>query len=68
MTFDIDKQTVRDLNLFPEKRSDKAILSIYSKTATIGGREIMREVFATPVSDIDYLENRKKVNKYSEYR
>jgi DNA mismatch repair protein MutS len=60
MTFDIDKQTVWDLNLFPEKRNDKAILSIYSKTATIGGREILREVFESPVSDLNFLENRKK--------
>ena len=48
MTFDIDKQTVKDLELFPEKRNDKSILSIYSKTATIGGRELLYEVFVIP--------------------
>jgi DNA mismatch repair ATPase MutS len=48
MTFDIDKQTIRDLELFPEKRNDKSILSIYGKTETIGGRDLLYEVFSNP--------------------
>jgi len=60
MNYDIDKQTIRDLELFPEKRNDKSILSIYNRTATIGGRELLNEVFSSPVSNLDFLENRKK--------
>ena len=60
MTFDIDKQTVKDLELFPEKRNDKSILSIYSKTATIGGRDLLYEVFSNPESNLEFLQNRKK--------
>ena len=59
MTFDIDKQTIRDLELFPEKRNDKSILSIYSKTATIGGRDSLYQVFSNPGSNLEYLQNRK---------
>jgi DNA mismatch repair protein MutS len=59
MIFNIDKQTIRDLELFPEKRNDKSILSVYNKTATIGGREMLHEVFSSPVSDPIILENRK---------
>jgi len=58
MTFDIDKQTIRDLELFPEKRNDKSILSIYGKTATIGGRDLLYQVFSSPCSDKDFLQNR----------
>jgi DNA mismatch repair protein MutS len=59
MNFDIDKQTIRDLDLFPEKRNDKSVLAVYSRTTTIGGRELLREMFSSPVSDLEFLENRK---------
>jgi DNA mismatch repair protein MutS len=60
MTFDIDKQTIRDLELFPEKRNGMSVLSIYGKTATIGGRDLLYEVFSNPKSNLEYLQNRKK--------
>ena len=60
MNFDLDKQTIRDLELFPEKRNDKSILSIYNRTATIGGRELLYEVFSSPVNNLDFLQNRQK--------
>ena len=59
MNFDIDKQTIRDLELFPEKRNGISVLSVYSRTATIGGRELLHEAFSSPVSDLEFLENRK---------
>jgi DNA mismatch repair protein MutS len=59
MTFDLDKQTIRDLELFPEKRNDKSILSVYNRTATIGGRELLYEVFSSPVNDLVFLQNRQ---------
>jgi hypothetical protein len=60
MSFDIDKQTIRDLELFPEKKNDKSIFSVYKKTSTIGGRELLYDIFSSPVSDLDFLQNRKK--------
>jgi DNA mismatch repair protein MutS len=60
MTFDIDKQTTKDLELFPEKRNDKSIFSVYNRTATIGGRDLLLEVFSSPVTDLDFLQNRKE--------
>jgi len=59
MIFDIDKQTIRDLELFPERRNDKSILSVYNRTATIGGKELLYEVFSTPVTNLDFLQNRQ---------
>lgn len=60
MSFDIDKQTIRDLEIFPEKKNDKSVFSVYKKTATIGGRELLYDIFSSPVSDLDFLQNRKK--------
>lgn len=60
MIFDLDKQTIRDLELFPEKRNDKSILSVYNRTATIGGRELLYEVFSSPVNNLELLQDRQK--------
>jgi len=60
MLFDTDKQTIKDLELFPEKRNGKSIFSFYSRTATIGGRDLLYEIFSTPVANLEFLENRKK--------
>lgn len=60
MRFDIDKQTVKDLELFAEKRNDKSVFSVYNRTSTIGGRELLYEIFGSPITDRVSLENRKK--------
>lgn len=60
MRFDIDKQTIKDLELFAEKRNDKSVFSVYSRTSTIGGRELLYEIFGSPITDRVFLENRKK--------
>jgi DNA mismatch repair ATPase MutS len=58
MTFDIDKQTIKDLELFPDKKKDKSILSAYTRTETIGGRDLLYELFNSPISNLDFLQNR----------
>ena len=60
MLFDIDKQTIRDLNLFEERTNNKSIFSVYNHTATKGGQEKMYKLFRTPVSDLESLQCRKE--------
>ncbi len=60
MQFDIDKQTIRDLNLFEERTKERSIFSVYNRTATKGGLEMMLKLFRTPVSDIVSLQSRKE--------
>lgn len=59
MTFDIDKQTIKDLELFPEKRIDKSVFSIYNQTATVGGSELLLKMFSCPVTNPEFLHIRK---------
>jgi len=59
MLFDIDKQTIRDLNLFQDRSTDKPIFSIYNHTATKGGQEMMNKLFRMPVSNLEFLQCRK---------
>ncbi|HEY5536121.1 MAG TPA: ATP-binding cassette domain-containing protein [Ignavibacteria bacterium] len=57
--FDVDKQTIRDLELFPDRRNDNSIYSFYKRTTTVGGQELLHEMFNAPVSDFEFLQNRK---------
>lgn len=59
MVFDIDKQTIKDIELFPEKGNDYSIFSFYDRTSTAGGQEKLYKYFKTPISDLEILANRK---------
>ena len=59
MTFDIDKQTIGDLEIFPDQKNGNSIYSFFNRTATIGGQETLYEMLYNPVSDLDFLQNRK---------
>lgn len=59
MVFDIDKQTIKDIELFPEKGNDYSIFSFYDRTNTAGGQEKLYKYFKTPISDLEILANRK---------
>jgi DNA mismatch repair protein MutS len=60
MIFDSDKQTIRDLEIFPNKKDDRSIYSIYNRASTIGGQQALWDLFTSPVSDLKLLLNRKK--------
>ncbi len=60
MIFDIDKQTIRDLELFTDKKNGNSIYSIFNRTATIGGQDTLYEMLNNPVSDLDFLQTRKE--------
>ncbi|MFS8082312.1 MAG: hypothetical protein ACMG51_02580, partial [Ginsengibacter sp.] len=60
MIFDIDKQTIGDLEIFPDQKNGNSIYSFYNRTATIGGQETLHEMLYNPVSDLDFLQNRKE--------
>ena len=59
MIFDIDKQTIRDLELFTERKNKASIYNFYKRTATIGGQEVLYEMINGPVADFGFLQNRK---------
>jgi DNA mismatch repair protein MutS len=59
MIFDIDKQTIRDLEIFADKRNAKSIYNFYKRTETKGGEESLYEMLNAPVSDLEFLQARK---------
>jgi DNA mismatch repair protein MutS len=48
MVFGIDKQTERDLNIFPQTIGDFSVLDYYNLTATKGGRVELESMMRTP--------------------
>src|SRR5665213_2132877 len=60
MIFDIDKQTIGDLELFTDNKNGNSIYSIFNQTATIGGQDTLYEMLDNPVSDLDFLQIRKE--------
>jgi DNA mismatch repair protein MutS len=58
MKFDIDKQTINDLELFEKIKGDKSIFSLFNFTKTIGGRECLRYMFSNPFADKNSIESR----------
>ncbi|MEO6838623.1 MAG: hypothetical protein ABI185_09540 [Ginsengibacter sp.] len=60
MIFDIDKQTIRDLELFTEKNNGNSIFSFFNRTVTIEGQDVLEEMLSNPVSDLDFLQTRKE--------
>ncbi|MEO7045598.1 MAG: hypothetical protein ABI091_09860, partial [Ferruginibacter sp.] len=60
MIFDIDKQTIRDLEIFPDKNNRNSLYSTFNRTATMGGQDTLYEMLNNPVSDLDFLQTRKE--------
>ena len=60
MIFKIDKQTLADIDLFPDRNKDKSLFAYYNRTNTIGGNAKLNEIMHNPVSDLNLLESRKQ--------
>lgn len=64
MGFKIDKQSIRDIELFSERKKQTSVFSFYNCLVTKGGQELLYQVFNSPSSDIDFLINRKEEIKF----
>ncbi|MBC7565863.1 MAG: hypothetical protein H7223_02755 [Pedobacter sp.] len=58
MKFNIDQQSLTDLNIFSSASNAEAIVGIFKFTKTIGGKEMIYEMMRNPSSDIKFLSNR----------
>jgi len=58
MSFRIDKQTERDIELFSKNEGIPSLFGFYNRTKTFGGQELLYKVIRTPFSDKAFLENR----------
>jgi DNA mismatch repair protein MutS len=64
MKFEIDKQTINDLELFEKVKGEKSVFSIFNFTKSIGGKKRLEEIFSKPLNDVYLIEERLGIVKY----
>jgi DNA mismatch repair protein MutS len=62
--FDIDKQTLTDLNIFEVYGLNKSVFSLFNFTSTIKGNDKLIEIFRTPSTDIQIISERQELIRY----
>jgi len=58
MSFEIDNQTLDDLNIFPKTKIDSSIFKFFNKTKTSGGQSALIEMMKNPSDDFELLSAR----------
>jgi DNA mismatch repair protein MutS len=64
MNFDIDRQSLNDLAIFQNNNSRQSIHSLFSNTNTIGGSEVLQDIFNKPLIDPVQIKERVEVFLY----
>ena len=64
MKFEIDKQTINDLELFERAKGEMSVFSFFNHTKSIGGTEKLKRMFSSPLLDIKLLGKRIDTIKY----
>jgi DNA mismatch repair ATPase MutS len=64
MNFELDKQTIRDLEIFGNEKSPLSIHRFYNHARTMGGKKYLFELMQSPLTDIDEIHQRKEAIKF----
>ena len=62
--FDLDKQTIKDLEIFLDSRSVNSISNFYNQTKTIGGKNFLYQLMKNPITDINELRQRTELIQF----
>lgn len=60
MKFEVDKQTLKDLEIFGLNKVDKTVFNLFNHTQCIGGRNRLYEILRNPLSDYEKIKERKE--------
>ncbi len=61
MKFEIDEQTLKDLEVFSNDDNHKSIYKLFSPTKTAGGREKLYRLLSSPLTDLNEINERKNI-------
>lgn len=64
IAFDIDKQTLNDLEIFSSSDSQKSLFSLFNRTCTIEGSSTLKLIFKNPLTDIKLISERKNLIEF----
>jgi DNA mismatch repair ATPase MutS len=62
--FDLDKQTIKDLEIFGDSRSVNTISNFYNQTKTYGGKSYLYQLMKNPITDINELRQRTELIQF----
>lgn len=62
--FELDKQTMKDLEIFVDSRSLNSISGYYNQTKTFGGRMFLFQLMKHPITDIAELRQRTELIRF----
>lgn len=62
--FDLDKQTIKDLEIFLDSRSVNSISNFYNQTKTFGGKNFLYQLMKNPITDINELRQRTELIQF----
>lgn len=62
--FELDKQTMKDLEIFVDSRSLNSISSYYNQTKTFGGRMFLFQLMKNPLTDVAELRQRTELIRF----
>lgn len=66
--FEIDKQTLRDLEIFDTVKEGKSIFGLFNLVRCMGGRRKLYEYLSNPLTDIDEItERRDAISFFQQY-
>ncbi len=60
MTFELDKQTISDLDIFGDGKSSLSVFNLFDYTKTEGGRNCLEKLMENPLAEISELNERKE--------
>lgn len=64
MNFELDKQTLCDLEIFGNEKAPHSIFRIYNHAKTQGGRKCLYEWMQLPLANIDRIQHRRDAIKF----
>lgn len=64
MNFELDKQTLRDLEIFGSEKAPHSIFRVYNYTKTIRGKKYLYELMQFPMTDIVKIQQRRDAIKF----
>ena len=62
--FDLDRQTIKDLEIFVESRNVNSISNFYNQTKTYGGKRFLFQLMKNPITDIIELRQRTELIQF----
>ncbi|MEJ7691553.1 hypothetical protein [Daejeonella sp.] len=64
MEFEIDSDTLKDLEIFSGRSGGDGISQLFQSTRTLGGRDLLQKIMREPLSDIDSLNERLEMIRH----